>query len=62
MSKPLKVLVHGTGFAGQGHAEAFKDAGTEIIGIVGRTETIVQQVAQDMACLLYTSPSPRDRG
>ena len=49
MSKPLKVLVHGTGFAGQGHAEAFKDAGAEIIGIVGRTETIVHKVAKDMA-------------
>lgn len=48
MSKPIKVLVHGTGFAGQGHAEAFRYAGAEIVGIVGRTATVVQQVAKDM--------------
>lgn len=49
MTKKLRVLVHGTGFAGQGHAEAFRDAGAEIIGIVGRTETVVQDVAASMA-------------
>jgi len=48
MSKAIKVLVHGTGFAGQGHAEAFRDAGTEIVGIVGRTETVVNKVAAQM--------------
>ncbi len=49
MGKSLKVLVHGTGFAGQGHAEAFRDAGAEIVGIVGRTPKIVENVAKDMA-------------
>lgn len=48
MSKPLKVLVHGTGFAGQGHSAAFRDAGAEVVGIVGRTPRVVEQVAQDM--------------
>ena len=48
MSKKIKVLVHGTGFAGQGHAEAFRSAGAEIIGIVGRTEKVVKKVATDM--------------
>jgi len=48
MSKALKVLVHGTGFAGQGHAEAFRDAGAEIIGMVGRTESILHKVTQKM--------------
>ena len=48
MSNKIKVLVHGTGFAGQGHAEAFRYAGAEIVGIVGRTESVVQQVAKDM--------------
>jgi len=47
MSKPLKVLVHGTGFAGQGHTEAFRYAGAEVVGIVGRTESVVHQVAKD---------------
>jgi len=48
MSKVLKVLVHGTGFAGQGHAEAFRDASTEIVGIVGRTESVTRDVAKKM--------------
>ncbi len=48
MSKPLKVLVHGTGFAGQGHAEAFKDAGAKIVGIVGRTPSVVAKVSRTM--------------
>ena len=48
MSRPLKVLIHGTGFAGQGHTEAFRYAGAEVIGMVGRTESVVKQVAADM--------------
>jgi len=48
MTKKLKVLVHGTGFAGQGHVEAFRFASAEIVGIVGRTENVVQQVANDL--------------
>lgn len=49
MSSKLKVLVHGTGFAGQGHAKAFRDAGADIVGIVGRTPDVVEKVAKDMA-------------
>ena len=48
MNKTLSVLVHGTGFAGQGHAEAFRDVGVDIVGIVGRTESVVQRTAQEM--------------
>ncbi|MGR5117131.1 Gfo/Idh/MocA family protein [Vibrio astriarenae] len=43
------VLVFGTGFAGQGHAKAFRDAGAEVVGIVGRTEHVVKEVADKMA-------------
>ena len=46
--KKLTVLVHGAGFAGQGHADAFRFADSEIIGVVGRTEIIVKQVAEDL--------------
>ena len=49
MSQPLKILVHGTGFAGQGHAEAFRYAGAEVIGIVGRTPSVTEAVAQKMS-------------
>ncbi len=48
MSKKLKVLIHGTGFAGQGHAEAFRWAGAEVVGMVGRTESVVTEVAEKM--------------
>lgn len=41
----MKVLVYGTGFAGQGHCDAFRTAGAEVVGIVGRTESVVLEVA-----------------
>lgn len=44
MSGKLKVLVHGTGFAGQGHTDAFRYAGAEVVGMVGRTESVVREV------------------
>ncbi len=54
MTTKLKVLVYGTGFAGQGHAEAFRNAGTEVVGMVGRTESVLQDVAAKMN-IPYTS-------
>ena len=49
MSKALKVLVHGTGFAGQGHAEAFRALGAEVLGMVGRTPHVVKDVTKKMS-------------
>lgn len=40
----LKVLIAGTGFAGQGHAEAFRGSGVEVVGMVGRTEQVDREV------------------
>lgn len=48
MTQKIKVLVFGTGFAGQGHAKAFRDASAEIVGIVGRTQSVTEQVAQEL--------------
>ena len=48
MDEKLKVLVSGTGFAGQGHTEAFRAVGAEVVGIVGRTPSVVSEVAQKM--------------
>jgi predicted dehydrogenase len=45
----LRVLIAGTGFAGKGHATAFRAAGAEIVGIVGRTEHVVKDVAQEIS-------------
>lgn len=49
MTEKLRVLIHGSGFAGQGHAEAFRYAHAKIVGIVGRTESVVQSVAEEMS-------------
>ncbi len=48
MKSKLNVLVAGTGFAGQGHVDAFRAAGAKVVGIVGRTESVVSDVAQQM--------------
>lgn len=45
MERKLKVLISGTGFAGQGHTDAFRSAGAEVVGIVGRTASVVNDVA-----------------
>lgn len=49
MGNKLKVLVSGTGFAGQGHTDAFRAVGAEVVGIVGRTATVVAEVANKMS-------------
>lgn len=46
MNRKLKVLIAGTGFAGQGHADAFRAYGVEVVGIVGRTPSVVTKVAE----------------
>lgn len=48
MSKKLKVLVLGTGYAGQGHTEAFRYLGAEVLGMVGRTEGVLHEVAGNL--------------
>ncbi len=48
MNRNLKVLISGTGFAGQGHADAFRAVGVEVVGIVGRTPEVVTKVANKM--------------
>ncbi len=54
MDRKLKVLVSGTGFAGQGHTDAFRAVGAEVVGIVGRTASVVSEVANKKA-ILYSS-------
>jgi len=49
MSQKKTVLVYGTGFAGKGHAQAFRDAGAEVVGIVGRTASVAEQVAAELS-------------
>jgi len=53
MDKKLKVLVSGTGFAGQGHTDAFRAVGVEVVGIVGRTASVVSDVAHKKGIPYY---------
>lgn len=45
----MKVLIAGTGFAGEGHTDAFRGAGADVVGMVGRTESVVSDVADKLA-------------
>ena len=45
MSDDLKVLICGTGYAGMGHTQAFRDASVDVVGMVGRTESVLRDVA-----------------
>src|SRR5680860_1448678 len=49
LDRKLKVLISGTGFAGQGHTDAFRAVGADVVGIVGRTASVVSKVAKKMA-------------
>lgn len=46
MAEKVKVLVMGTGFAGQGHTDAFRAVGADVVGMVGRTADVVRDVAE----------------
>ena len=48
MSGELTGLVFGSGFAGQGHAEAMRYWGIDVVGMVSRTEEVVTRVAGEM--------------
>lgn len=45
VGQELKVLICGTGYAGQGHTEAFRYASANVVGMVGRNEKVLQEVA-----------------
>ena len=45
----------------QGALQAIKEYGVEVV-LVGRGEDILEALQEQGVCLLYTSPSPRDRG
>ena len=52
MTKSLRVLVAGTGFAGKGHTRVFRTAGAEVVGIVGRTNHVVRKVTEKLTIRL----------
>ena len=54
MTDKLKVLTLGTGYAGQGHTKAFRDESAKVVGMVGRTERVLNDVAAKLD-IPYTS-------
>jgi predicted dehydrogenase len=44
----LTAVVVGTGFAGKGHAEALRYNGVNVLGMVGRTESVLKDVAESL--------------
>ncbi len=48
MVQKLKALVMGSGFAGQGHAEALRFCDVEVVGMVSRTAETVNAVAKKL--------------
>lgn len=49
MTSRPRVLILGSGYAGQGHALAFREAGAEIVGMASRTEAVVRRVAAELS-------------
>lgn len=49
MTDKLRVLIAGTGFAGKGHTTAFRGVGADVVGMVGRTDHVVKDVANQLA-------------
>lgn len=49
MTNLLRSLVLGSGYAGQGHALALRDAGVDIVGMAGRTEHAVRERAAELS-------------
>lgn len=45
----MRVLIAGTGFAGKGHTAAFRAAGCKVVGMVGRADHVVRDVADELA-------------
>ena len=45
MTTPLRALILGSGYAGEGHTLALRRAGVDVIAMAGRTESAVQAAA-----------------
>jgi predicted dehydrogenase len=46
MTNPVRALILGSGYAGEGHTLALRRAGVDVIGMAGRTESAVVAAAQ----------------
>ncbi len=48
MSHPTRALVIGTGWAGKGHTTALRACGVDVVGLLGRSGVVVEQVARQL--------------
>jgi predicted dehydrogenase len=55
MSDPLRALVLGAGYAGQGHALALRQAGVEIAGMASRTAEVGAKIAASLKISRYSA-------
>ncbi|MFN0055332.1 MAG: Gfo/Idh/MocA family protein [Planctomycetales bacterium] len=53
MTKPLRGIIFGAGYAGQGHAQALRLAGVEIVGMASRTAEVGARIAQSLEIPRY---------
>ena len=55
MTRPLRALILGAGYAGQGHAQALRDVGVEIAGMSSRTENVGGKIAAEQSIPRYST-------
>lgn len=55
MSHPLRAIVFGAGYAGQGHARALRLAGVEIVGMASRTKEVGAKIAASLDIPQYSA-------
>ncbi|MGQ0633188.1 MAG: Gfo/Idh/MocA family protein [Planctomycetaceae bacterium] len=53
-SAPLRAIVFGAGYAGQGHTHALRQAGVDVVGLSSRTATVGQKVATSLGLRAYS--------
>ena len=54
----LRAMVMGAGYAGQGHAEALRDCGVEIVAMASRTPEVVREVCGRMGIPIASTDWP----
>jgi predicted dehydrogenase len=50
---PLKAIVIGAGYAGQGHTKALREAGVDVVGLAGRTVEVGAKVALELGIPIF---------
>ena len=54
MSAPLRAIVFGAGYAGQGHTHALRQTGVDVVGMSSRTAAVGKKVASSLGLREYS--------